>query len=36
VCISERIKEFINKLGYGAKTINYFSGNLLDEIRKTI
>ena len=36
VCISERIKEYINKLGYEAKTINYFSDDLLNEIKKTI
>tara|TARA_B100000963_G_scaffold128067_1_gene111815 strand:+ start:709 stop:1380 length:672 start_codon:yes stop_codon:yes gene_type:complete len=36
LCISNRIKEHINKLGYKAKTINYFSGNLMDEIKKTI
>jgi len=36
VCISERIKEYINKLGYKAKTINYFSNDLLNEIKKTI
>ena len=35
VCISERIKEYINKLGYEAKTINYFSDDLLNEIKKT-
>jgi uroporphyrinogen-III synthase len=36
ICISERIKEYINKLGYEAKTINYFSEDLFNEIRKTI
>ena len=36
VCISKRIKEYINKLGYEAKTINYFSDDLLNEIKKTI
>ncbi len=36
VCISERIKEYINNLGYKAKTINYFSNDLLNEIKKTI
>ena len=36
LCISERIKEYINKLGYKAKTINYFSNDLLNEIKKTI
>ena len=36
LCISERIKEYINKLGYEAKTINYFSDDLLNEIKKTI
>ena len=36
VCISERIKEYINKLGYEAKTINYFSENLFNEIKKAI
>ena len=35
VCISERIKEYINNLGYEAKTINYFSEDLYDEIKKT-
>ena len=36
VCISERIKEYINKLGYEAKTINYFSDDLINEIKKVI
>ena len=36
ICISERIEEYINKLGYEAKTINYFSSDLLNEIKKTI
>ena len=36
VCISERIKEYINKLGYEAKTINYFSEDLFNEIKKAI
>ncbi len=36
ICISERIKEYINKLGYEAKTINYFSEDLFNEIKKTI
>ena len=36
LCISERIKEYINNLGYKAKTINYFSNDLLNEIKKTI
>ena len=35
MCISERIKEYINKLGHEAKTINYFSEDLYDEIKKT-
>tara|TARA_B100001109_G_scaffold103727_1_gene84596 strand:+ start:348 stop:1016 length:669 start_codon:yes stop_codon:yes gene_type:complete len=35
MCISERIKEYINNLGYEAKTINYFSEDLYDEIKKT-
>ena len=36
LCISERIKEYINKLGYEAKTINYFSEDLFNEIKKAI
>ena len=36
ICISERIKEYINKLGYEAKTINYFSDDLINEIKKVI
>ena len=35
ICISERIEGYINKLGYEAKTINYFSSDLLNEIKKT-
>ena len=36
LCISKRIKEYINNLGYEAKTINYYSNDLLNEIKKTI
>ena len=36
LCISERIEEYINNLGYEAKTINYYSNDLLNEIKKTI
>ena len=36
ICISERIKEYINNLGYEAKIINYFSDNLINEIKKVI
>ena len=34
--ISNRIVKSINDLGYEAKTINYFSDDLLNEIKKTI
>ena len=36
VCISERIKKYINNLGFKAKTINYFSDDLINEIKKVI
>ena len=36
LCISKRIEEYINNLGYEAKTINYYSNDLLNEIKKTI
>ena len=36
MCISERVKKYVKNLGHEAKTINYFSKDLVDEVKKAI